>query len=222
MTQVSSMDEQSTRFEDLRLLPGQVLQLDFDGYTSDRDKSVLIGYRSGQGIIVSTPIVNGSPMVLKLGAALTVRFFAPQMNCACAFRTEVVHISRAPYSHLHLAMPDNLVLGSVRNSVRAKVSLVCSVHYGDEFAQSASVLVRDLSLGGARLQSKMLPVLAGDPVEINLQLTVLDVKRTMTLAGIVRSVGQDAGGVAVGVQFTDISDENRIALYAYVLSNVHK
>ena len=222
MNQALNMEEKRTRFEDLRLLPGQPLQLDFDGYTSDRDKALLIGYRANQGIIVSTPVVNGSPMVLKLGAGLTVRLFAPQMNCACAFRTEVVHISRAPYSHLHLAMPENLVLGEVRSSVRARVSLITAVHYGEGFAKQSSAMVRDLSLGGARLQAKMLPVMNGEEIKLTAQVSVSGVERIINLNGIVRSVTQEDGVVGLGVQFVSMSDSDRITLHGYVLSNIYK
>lgn len=215
------MEEKRTRFEDLRLLPGQPLQLDFDGYTSDRDKAVLIGYRANQGIIVSTPIVNGSPMALKLGAGLTVRLFATQMNCACAFRAEVVHISRAPYSHLHLAMPDNLVLGEVRSSVRARVTLTTSVYYGENLSKKGAAMVRDLSLGGARLHAKMLPVMNGDELQLLAQVSVSGVQRIITLNAVVRSITQEEGGVGLGVQFVSMSDSDRITLHAFVLSNIH-
>ncbi len=215
-------EQKQNRFEDLRLLPGQPLQLDFEGYTSDRDRSSLIGYRPGQGIIVSTPLVNGTPMVLKLGTPLAVRLFATQMNCACAFRTEITHISRAPYPHLHLAMPSELVLGEVRSSVRAKVSLICSVYYGDELQQKSSAKICDLSLGGARLQARILPVTAGDEVRLIAQLSVSGIERIVTLEGVVRSVANDHDGTQVGLQFNSINDSDRITLHAFVLSNIYR
>ena len=223
ISDLMSAEEKQTRFEDLRLLPGQPLQLEFDGYTADRDRSVLIGYRAGQGIIVTTPLVNGSPMVLKLGATLAVRLFATQMNCACAFRTEVTHISRAPYAHLHLAMPSELVLGEVRSSVRAKVNLISSVYYGDEHKQKSSAMIRDLSLGGARLAAKMLPVMAGDEIRLTAQISVSGIERIVNLDGIVRSIQPAEGdGNHIGVQFSAMSDSDRITLHAYVLSNIHR
>ncbi|WP_430459663.1 flagellar brake protein [Thalassolituus sp. LLYu03] len=218
-----SADEKQTRFEDLRLLPGQPLQLDFEGYTSDRDRSVLIGYRAGQGIIVTTPVVNGSPMVLKLGTPLAVRLFATQMNCACAFRTDVIHVSRAPYPHLHLTMPTKLVLGEVRSSVRAKVALISTVYFGDGQSKKASAMIRDLSLGGARITSKVLPVSAGEDIRMTAQVSVSGIERIVTLEGIVRSVQvSDPEGTSVGVQFKEMSDSDRITLHAYVLSNIHR
>lgn len=215
-------EQKQNRFEDLRLLPGQPLQLDFEGYTSDRDRSSLIGYRPGQGIIVTTPLVNGTPMVLKLGTPLAVRLFATQMNCACAFRTAITHISRAPYPHLHLAMPTELVLGEVRSSVRAKVALICSVYYGDGLQQKSSAKIRDLSLGGARLQAKTLPVTAGDEVRLTAQLSVSGIERIVTLEGVVRSVTNDNDGTQVGLQFNSINDSDRITLHAFVLSNIYR
>ncbi|MCD8520681.1 MAG: flagellar brake protein [Saccharospirillaceae bacterium] len=203
-------------------MPGQPLQLDFEGYTSERDKSVLLGYRAGQGIIVTTPLVNGSPMVLKLGASLAVRLFATQMNCACAFRTEITHISRAPYPHLHLAMPAALVLGEVRSSVRAKVALITSVHYGENFAQKCSAMIKDLSLGGARLEARMLPVDIGDNIQLTAQVSVSGIERIIKLDAVVRAFSKEAGGVGVGLQFLAMSDSDRITLHAYVLSNIHR
>ncbi|UXD86749.1 flagellar brake protein [Thalassolituus hydrocarboniclasticus] len=216
------MEEKHTRFEDLRLMPGQPLQLDFEGYTSERDRSVLIGYRAGQSIIVTTPLVNGSPMVLKLGASLAVRLFATQMNCACAFRTEIIHISRAPYPHLHLAMPGSMVLGEVRSSVRAKVSLIASVHYGENFSQKCSAMIKDLSLGGARLEAKMLPVEVGETIQLTAQVAVSGIERIIKLDAIVRAITKETGGVGVGLQFQTMSDSDRITLHAYVLSNIHR
>ena len=46
------------------------MQLDFDGYTQDRAKSLLVGYNVvglGQGIIVTTPVANGAPISFKVG-----------------------------------------------------------------------------------------------------------------------------------------------------------
>ena len=68
-------EKKEVRFEDLRLLPGQALQLEIEGYTNDRDRSVLVGYRAGNGLIVTTPVINGAPMSLRLGTPLNVRLF---------------------------------------------------------------------------------------------------------------------------------------------------
>ena len=214
-------EEKQTRFEDLRLLPGQPLQLDFEGYTSERDKAVLIGYRAGQSIIVSTPLINGAPLSPKQGAGLAVRLFATQMNCACAFRTEVLNVARLPYPHLHLAIPKKLALGEVRNSVRAKVSLISAIHYGDNFSNKTSSIVKDISLGGCRLTARKLAVSQGETIKLTAQISVSGIERIISLQAEVRSLQEEADGVIAGVQFNDMSDTDRIILHAYVLSNIH-
>ena len=125
------MDDKAVRFEDLHLLPGHKLQIAFDGYVNERDRSILLGYRHNNSLMITTPTVNGNPITLKMGASLTVRSFVPHKGCACAFRSEVLHISRAPYPHLHLSMPTEVILGEVRSSARAKVALPATVSCGD-------------------------------------------------------------------------------------------
>merc|ERR1712169_1012 len=173
-------------------LPGQALQLEIEGYTNDRDRSVLVGYRAGNGLIVTTPVINGAPMSLRLGTPLNVRLFATQMNCACAFHTEVVHIARAPYAHLHLAQPKALALGEVRSSVRARVNLIASMHFGTDLKEKKSARVRDISLGGASVLAKDAAVMRDEPVRLVAML-----------------------------QISGVNDNDKISLQAYVLSHVY-
>ena len=215
------MDDLKPRFEDLRLLPGQPLQLEFDGYSATRDKSVLIGYRAGQSLIVSTPLSNGLPAALKQGVGLAVRLFANQTNCACAFRSEVLHIARVPYPQLYLAIPEQLALGEVRSSVRAKVSLISAVHYGEGFSQKTSSMVKDISLGGYRLHSRNLPVAEGELIKLTAQISISGIERIVSLDAQVRSQQEDDDGMVAGVQFGAMNDLDRITLHAYVLSNIH-
>lgn len=221
------MEGKYDRFESLRLLPGHNIQLDFDGSLQDRAKSVLIGYNvygTGQSIIVTTPYANGSPLSFKVGAELTVRLFVPHLSCACAFRTEVLHISRAPYSLIYLSIPQKMIMGEVRSSVRAKVKLTAVVYCGEDFSKQYAASIQDMSLGGARLTSKMLPVAIGDRVRFITQVRISDIDRLLTLHAQVRSVTSDGNhsDITVGVQFVDLNEDSKIALYAYVMSNMYQ
>jgi c-di-GMP-binding flagellar brake protein YcgR len=215
------MEEKFTRFEDLRLLPGQPLQLEFDGYSAERDKSTLLGFRSGHSLMVTTPLVNGAPAPLKTGSGLAVRLFATQMNCACAFRTEVLHIARAPYQYLHLSMPKRLALGEVRGSVRVKVSLISAVFYGADFTNKSSSMIKDISFGGCRLHSRTLPIEIGEIIRLTAQISISNIERIVSLDAEVRSLLEDEDGYVAGLQFASMSDSDRIILHAYVLSNLH-
>ncbi len=123
------MTENTASFTDLKLLPGQTLQLEFEGYTSDRDRSTLIGYKSNASLIVTTPLTNGMAVNIKNREKVNVRFFANRLGCACAFTTEVIFASKSPYPHIHLKIPDEVITGEVRGSVRADVGLLAQVEF---------------------------------------------------------------------------------------------
>lgn len=219
------MDEKYDRFETLRLLPGHGVQLDFDGYTQDRAKSILVGYNVmglGQGIIVTTPVANGAPISFKVDSELTVRLFVPHLSCACAFRTKIKHISRAPYSYLHLAIPEQMVLGEVRSTVRAKVKLPTAVYCGEQMKKHYSGSIQDLSLGGARVVGKMLPLAAGDEIRLSAQVVIGDIERLLSLHGVVRSVSGEDNETILGIQFTNLNDDAKLALFGFVMSNMYK
>lgn len=214
------MDDKLVRFEDLHLMPGHKMQLTFDGYVNERDRSTLLGYRHNNSLMVTTPIVNGNPIALKVGASLTLRSFVPHMGCACAFRSEVLHISRAPYPHLHLSLPNEVILGEVRSSARAKVVLQAIVSCGED-NKEYPVLVQDVSLGGVGLVAKMLPVMSGERVIMRAALKVNKVEHVVNIEGIVRSINSQAKSISAGVQFDRLDDKNSLTLYAYVLENLH-
>ncbi|MFC3680903.1 flagellar brake protein [Bacterioplanoides pacificum] len=214
------MDGKPKRFEDLKLLPGQSVQLEFEGYTSERDRSTLIGYLAGRSILVSTPVKNGSPLSLKNGMPLAVRFFASQWNSACAFKTEIIHVSRAPFAHIHLAMPEKLVVGEVRSSVRARVNLVCSLVFGEQQQHKLSARLVDLSLGGARIRAAQLPVSKNESLRLTAQFSISGIDRIVQLDAVVRSVNVEDSDIALGVQFLNVSDSDKITLHAYILSHI--
>lgn len=210
--------EKPVQFEDLHLLPGHKLQIAFDGFTNERERSVLLGYRQHHSLMVTTPTINGNPISLNVGATLTVRSFIAHMGCAYAFRTEVLHILRRPYPHLHLAMPAEVVLGEIRSSARAKTALQATVTGKDK--ESHTVVIQDLSVGGVGVLAKSLPIVEGEKVVLSARLMVNKLERLVDLEGVVRTVTTLAKKVSVGIQFVDMAEKDSLAVYAYVLENL--
>ncbi len=213
------MDEKPERFEDLNLLPGHKLQIAFDGFTNERDRSVLIGYRHNHSLIVTTPTINGNPISLNVGATLTVRSFISRKGSAYAFRSEVLHIFRAPFPHLYLLMPAEIILEEVQSSIRAKVALQATVTGKD--GKPYPVIVKDVSMGGVGVLAKELPVVQGETVTLNATLLVNKIERQVKLKGVVRTVNTLAKSESIGIQFASIAENDGLALYAYVLENLH-
>lgn len=207
-------------FDSLQLLPGQPLQLEIEGYTNERDRSVLVGYRPGKSIIVTTPVVHGHPITLKLETAINVRLFANKINGACAFKTHVIHVSISPFPHLHLAMPNKLYLGEVRKFLRARVNIHATLVFEGE--RSSGEII-DLSIAGGRLRTRAQAFENGEKVSVITKLDLGVTEKVMRLQGIVRSFVLDdqRGTCTLGLQWLKPEDSDIIALQAFVLSKMH-
>jgi hypothetical protein len=216
------MEENTVDFIDLKLVPGQVFQLEFEGYTSDRDKAVLIGYRRNGSLIVSTPIIQGVPANVKSGERVTIRFFSSRTSSACAFQTEIILASKAPYPHIHLKLPDKVLVGEVRRSVRAEVQVVTKVDYFlDLEPNSTSAKIVDLSMNGARMLGRKFDFKVDSDIMLDFKIDVSDIELDLKVKARVRSLTAIEQGFAVGLQFEEVAPQEKIALQAFVLSKVN-
>ncbi len=196
--------------------------MEFEGYTATRDRSLLIGYRRNGSIIVSTPVVNGVLSTVKIGEKLNVRFFAGKQSSACSFQTEVIAVSKSPYPHLHLKIPEAVVTGEVRGSVRADVEIICKIIFSlDGEAKSTSGEVVDLSMQGARMVGRIFEFQKEQEVLLVFKIVVSEIEYELNLRSMVRSLNDIERGVSAGLQFIEVPAHDKIALQAFVLSKVH-
>ncbi|MGR6872204.1 flagellar brake protein [Pseudomonas sp. HK3] len=212
------MDENTTDFMDLKLSPGQLFQLEFDSYNTDRDKSVLIGYRRNVSVLVTMPPGRG----VKIGDKVNVRFFYGRMSSACAFRSEVIHPTKLPFPHIHLKMPDKVMIGEVRQNVRADVQVVSRVQFivGND-TQNTTAKIVDLSLNGARILGRKFEFTSGDEILLIFTINVTEIEYEITVQAKVRSMNPIDKGFAAGLQFHDLPPNDKIALQAFVLTHIH-
>jgi c-di-GMP-binding flagellar brake protein YcgR len=218
-------DNNEHTFDSLRLLPGQPLQLEFEGYDTNRDRSALVGYQKGRGIMISTPTKQGVPMSVKPKTKLKVRLFVNQINGACAFESQVVHVSIIPFPHLHLTWPAKLFIGEVRKSIRATVHIIASVMVKTEDSKKTlSSVIDDLSTNGARVHGPDLGVTEGNEIDLVFKLEVSGVERILHVKSVVRSAqfNETKNAHFYGLQFIDVSEADTITLHAYVLTQLHK
>lgn len=212
------MGDNSTDFMDLKLSPGQLLQLEFESYSDDRDKSVLIGYRRNASVMVTMPLGR----VVKIGDKVNVRFFYGRKSSACAFQSEVLHPAKLPFPHMHLKMPDEVMVGEVRQNVRAEVELVSRVEFQtQDETQSTTAKIVDLSLNGARILGRTFDFDVGAEVSLIFKIAVTEIEYEITVKATARSMNSIEKGLAVGLQFHDLAANDKIALQAFVLTHIH-
>lgn len=217
----------TTSFEELCLLPGQPLIIELDSYGSFRDKSLYIGMKHNGSLLISTPIVNGSTIPVQVGQHLNIRFFANQANCACAFRTEVLYVSKNPYGHLHIAVPESLEIGEVRNSTRARVHIKAQLVFGKEDSADGEKRkqvceVIDLSVNGAKVESDEPMGRNGVMVTLLMKLKLHEIRRVIRVEAEIKSLTHDErrSMYRAGLQFKSLSETDRLMLYAFVYAHL--
>jgi hypothetical protein len=215
------MVDKKVDFIDLKLVPGQVFQLEFEGYTSERVKATLIGYRRNGSLIVTTPIVQGVLANVTSGEKVTIRFFSGRMSSACAFQTEVIYASKSPYPHIHLKLPDKVLIGEVRKGVRAGVEVVTKVNYVTDLEpMTTSAKIVDLSMNGARMVGRTFGFAVESDILLDFDIAVSGIELGLKIKAKVRSISPLEKGFAVGLQFEEVPANEKIALQAFVLSKI--
>ncbi|WP_428604900.1 flagellar brake protein [Sedimenticola sp.] len=134
---------------------GKVLQLQrISPEFNDRYTVTLIGALPGQGIIVTTPVVHDKVQFIKEGSRFAVRLL--HGSKVMGFVATVTHSATKPYPHLHMSYPAEIESLAVRNAERINTNmpaLVRNTRNPDEDDAWQPVLVKDLSMTGARLES---------------------------------------------------------------------
>ncbi len=208
------------KFDDLKLLPGTKLDLRSEQYSSLKGLSIFLGHQT-HNIIVSTPLQSGKPIACHKDSQVVVRFFVNHLNCACAFRTKINYTSITPFPHLFLAIPDKMEIGEVRNNVRANVNLICSVNSYEEYRKkNQSALINNLSVDGLKLLSKEFLGEEQEEIAITIKIKVLETEKILKIDGIIRSTSELEGQFSYGIQFKEVSEPNKLLIYAYVMSQI--
>ncbi len=207
--------------DDLKLMPGLQLQLQFHHSEDVRERSRLVGYLAGASLIVTTPVVNGGPRSARPHDKVNVRFFSNETNSAVAFSTQVIHVSMVPFPSLHLSYPEHIATDEVRRAVRIEVKQIASVLINDEKVPATIV---DLSTGGCRIESRQLFAKTGDNLTVTAKLEVAGISRVLALKGEVRAELDSCRladcNVAYGILFGDLEEQDKLLLHAYVYSNL--
>jgi c-di-GMP-binding flagellar brake protein YcgR len=209
-------------FEDLKLLPGTPLQLQFQA-SNERKKSRLIGYNPNKSILISTPLDGGLPRNTHNGEKLTIRLFSNATNSAIAFTSSIIHIGIIPYHHLHLIPPKSIETDAVRKAARisTRIEAMCEI---DGISQK--IYIVDLSTAGCRIEADEGFGLNGDNLTLYAKLHVAETVCNLIINGQIKAVidtdNSDTEKWLYGIDFEDLKDNVRLVLHAYVFSQLNQ
>lgn len=202
-------------FEELRLLPGAVLQIQL-GKEEDRYFVRYIGALRGRSVIIDALERGGLPLFVPDGTALQVR--GSVGSYAFVFPSSVLVNASRPYPHLHLTYPMDVVAVRLRRSERVPVRLVAAVVSDDNRAFGGVIL--DLSVGGGLLATRH-PLKVGQRIQIKFKLEIAGTEIILAVPAIVRSERDTEdrtleGARGYGIEFVDLTPEDTVALMTYI------
>lgn len=197
------------------LLPNRNLQT----YYSVR----LVGYARNWSILVTTPFVGATPLILADGEPVEVRMVTG--NYIHAFRSPIQRLCVSPFHYMHLEYPVEVRVQKLRRSPWARVNIEATV----TDAQGGRELVRivNLSADGAQLHA---PPLLGEPgaaLKLSFHAEMDELKTALNLDAAILHVhapqaGREAaeGVVEYGIAFRDVPAADALWLKGVVYRHI--
>lgn len=209
-----------TQFAELKLLPGAAMRIALPGVT---DKSATV-----QGKYLGSDAPRAIIAAAKLGADLQtgvkVAVSMTSPTGIVTFASQIEAIGAVPFPHVFLQYPKVVSLRSVRSAVRVGVEMVAQVANlsADDHLEMQPAQVIDISVKGLRLSSTQALGEVGDELVIHMNITLDDIVRDLMLTALIRSRTLAADGETCGVEFTQLDENKRVLLYAYVFNMVQR
>ncbi len=210
----------------LRILAGDKLKLQKVGTESgERYSSTVIGFVPGKSLLITTPLVNDKPIIVKEGQQFAVRML--QGSYIQAFVAKVLDIAHSPYPYLHLSFPEDVESIEVRNADRVEADvpiLARNSKLPDEKSNWKQASIKDISATGSRIESMSKIGEEDDTLVLKFKLLICAKEEEMELQTKIMhmeepgDVSADEWGIYVyGTQFEKHGRLERVLIQNYVL-----
>jgi c-di-GMP-binding flagellar brake protein YcgR len=141
-----------------------------------------------------------------------------------AFTALVQKVCFAPYPYIHISYPDAVQMKVLRRHARVDTRLIVAASFeAQEGSAPMAGLAVNLSASGMRLEMAQGALQRGDRLRIGMRLPAAGDERTLTLAGVVRTVATQAappGRAHCGVEFDELPAVDRLVLEHYVFQGL--
>ncbi len=215
--------------EDILNLPiGSALQLQrISPDNQDRYSVSLIGYLPYKSLVVTTPLIGDKTILANEGQRFAVRIL--QGSHIVGFVATILHATSVPYPHLHLSFPEEVESIAVRNAERISTNLhglIRNSRHPDLPKHWQPILLKDLSLTGAKVESIEPLGRKEESLEVHFSLPVLGASEKIQLQAVIKNkmlVGDrldlDETRYSCGVSFEKLDRMQEVLISSYVLEN---
>ncbi|BBI99910.1 hypothetical protein FGKAn22_16030 [Ferrigenium kumadai] len=183
----------------------------------------MVGYIKNRSILVTTPAIAGTPLILMDGEQVEVRMVTG--NNIHAFQTSIQRLCISPVHYMHLDYPVEVRVQKLRRSPWARVSLGATV----TDAQGSHEMVRivNLSPDGAQLHAPPLLGNPGEALRLSLHADLDELKTNLNLNATIVHVHMPQAGreaeanmMEYGIAFRDVSAANALWLKGIVYRQI--
>lgn len=218
---------------DFRVKLGDLVQMQFIPEDNrERLTAKVIGHAPGKSLIISAPSVGGRLPLLRENQRFVMRML--QGNKVYGFESEVLKYYTLPYPHVHLSQPKEIESIVVRGSRRVNTEIVVSIQLAsDTSSKPVSVTMLNTSATGALLQTRENLGELDDQLLISAEFEISGIKKYLRISAIIRNISapadraeigaeEDDDNYRFGVQFIEITDEQKLVITAYVHEQIVK
>lgn len=209
--------------DQIKLNIGDSIQLQFQSdLEQSRSVVTLVGYLKGQSVIVTTPIINGTMMLVREGQDFVIRLFSGKS--AYAFTTMAKRVTNTPYPHIHLAYPKEVRGLVVRGSSRGRINIIC--HATVEGGRGYACVARDISIGGALIAASEKIGEVGNQITLKFRVKVKDAEHTLALNCKIRSVNasrptvDEKPAMLHGLSFEEVTSQDTLVISTLLYQNM--
>lgn len=209
-----------TQFAELKLLPGAAMRIALPG-ASEKQAMVqgkYVGSETSRALIAAAQVGPD----FHVGAKVVVSMTSP--TGIVTFASQIEAVGATPFPHVFLQYPKTVNLRNVRAAVRVSVDVSAQVanFSAEDHLEMQPAQIIDMSVRGLKLESQNILGNIGDELAIHMYITLDDIVRNIMLTGIVRTRTSTASGETCGVEFTQLDENKRVLLYAYVFNMVQR
>jgi hypothetical protein len=183
----------------------------------------LIGYIKNLSILVTTPMVSGTPLILAEGELVEVRMVTG--SNIYALQASIQRLCISPAHYIHLDYPAEVRVQQLRKSPWAKVNLGVNVTDAQGAHEAARLI--NLSPDGAQLHAPLTLGKPGEALRLSFHATLDELKTTLNLDATILHVHvpqtgreAEAGMLEYGIAFRNVVASDALWLKGLVYRHI--
>ncbi len=200
-------------FEQFKLRPGLELEVhDSAGHPLEHKAQFVMSF-PGKGVLISLRVNDSASIAMKAGERYKISGFNGKFDFS--FTSEAAKVDRSQFTAL-LVSPDTVAIHFVRRHQRTSLALPAAVTVNGK--DTFPVTIRNLSLGGAGVDSVKPLGAVGAKVNLLLQITFDNKKEILNLPSVIRrsSESDDKLMFSSGLEFASASRTDKLLLHYYI------